>query len=103
MSRKKEFTDNELALLKELYGNRSKAASNRAEWQKYERELTARIHQVCGTDSDDAKSTSVPGVLYVKIVPVYGLDGKRLKEERPDVYAEYETLSSKRYINEPMK
>lgn len=92
------------ALLAELYAQRAKARDARAEWERYEKQTTAKILAMLGYERDPESrpdSTSIPGVLRVEVSPGTHLDQKYLKEHYPAIAAECERTHWKTYIRPP--
>lgn len=86
-----------------------RAKEARARWEAEEARLKEEVFEALGYDPDDPKPTPVEAVdpntgqvmFGVKVGRWRGLNVKALKDERPDIVAQYETSKATKSIKLP--
>jgi hypothetical protein len=95
-----QLSNEQVTALREFF----EARKNAGAWKKVADEKRILVEELLGADleqSDDFADSNGTYVGRVRHVPGKKLDTKRLRAERPDVYAEFETETNQIRIEEP--
>jgi len=94
-------------LLQTLFADLEKASEKRAEWERWEKHLKARIFEILGYGkSDDRPESKVIKIgetplFRVDVVPRTAFNQRKFKAEQPALYAQYENVHYIKYIKAP--
>ncbi len=94
-------------LLQTLYADLQKATEKRAEWERWEKHLKARIFEILGYVGSDAKPEPVvikigeTPLFRVDVVPRTAFNQRKFRTEQPGMYAQYESVNYVKYIKAP--